>query len=104
MTREVGAPAALRLRLRLRRTGGLAGTPLTRTVDVAELPEGDGEKWRVILAGDGPRAMVPVVPGRTIPDAYAYHLASPPEGEEVTLAEHDLPGPVRDLFERTLSE
>ena len=101
MTREVGGPAALRLRLR--RTGGLAGAPLTRTVDVAELPDGDGEQWLAILAGDGPRGLQPLVPRRTVPDSYAYHLASPPEGEEVTLAEHDLPAPVRDLFERTLS-
>ena len=101
MTREVDGPAALRLRLR--RTGGLAGTPLTRTVDVAELPDSDAEQWLAILAGGGPRGLQPVVPGRTVPDSYAYHLASPPEGEEVTLAEHDLPGPVRDLFVRTLS-
>ncbi|MGO4340468.1 protealysin inhibitor emfourin [Pedococcus sp. 2YAF34] len=102
MTREVGGSAGLRLRLR--RTGGLAGAPLTRTVDVAELPDSDAEQWCAILAGDGPRGLQPVVPGRTVPDAYTYHLASPPKGEEVILAEHDLPGPVRDLFERTLSE
>jgi len=87
--------------VRIRRSGGLAGIALTRTAELDELPEDDAVQWRALLDG-GLRALAAKAPGRPIPDAFTYHLACPPEGGEVTLAEHDLPGPVRDLFDRTL--
>jgi hypothetical protein len=58
-------------------------------------------QWRALLDG-GLRLLAPETRGRPVPDAFGYHLACPPEGDEVTLAEHDLPEPVRHLFERTL--
>jgi hypothetical protein len=96
---EVGEPVVLRLR----RTGGLAGIPAAVTVELSELAHGDADLWRATLGGEGARGLVPAAPGRTVPDAYAYHLAAPPDGDEVTVAEHDLPPEVRDLFERTLA-
>jgi hypothetical protein len=87
--------------VRIRRSGGLAGIAVTRTAELGDLPEDDAVQWRALLDG-GLRVLAAEVPGRPIPDAFSYHLACPPEGDEVTLAEHDLPGPVRDLFDRTL--
>lgn len=98
MSHDGGGPAFVALR----RSGGLAGTALARTVDVQDLTEDDADQWRALLGDGGLRVLTDLTPGRTIPDSYSYHLACPPEADEVTVAEHDLPEPVRDLFERTL--
>ena len=103
MSGELDEPVVVRLR----RTGGLAGIPAVVTVELSELGagegDGDAELWRAVLGGQGAQGLGRAAPGRTVPDAYAYHLASPPAGDEVTFAEHDLPAAVRDLFERTLA-
>ena len=39
-----------------------------------------------------------------MPDAFVYHVAAPPQSEELTLSEHAIPEPVRDLFSRTLRD
>ena len=87
---------------RLRRTGGLAGRASERTLSLGELPDDDAASWRDLLDGDRLRAIAS--PGRTIPDAFTYHVACPPDADEVALSEHDIPGTVRALFARTLEE
>ncbi len=88
----------------MRRTGGLAGIRQARTVALSELAEPDATRWRSLLADDGLHALAATPPGRTIPDAFTYHVACPPDGDEVTLPEHGIPDPVRELFRRTLGE
>ena len=90
--------------VQVRRTGGIAGIRQARTVALSELPGSDADEWRTLLAEDGLNALAARPPGRTIPDAFTYHVACPPEADEVTLPEHGIPGPVRELFRRTLGE
>lgn len=90
--------------VQVRRTGGLAGMRQARTVALSELPEPDATEWRGLLADDGLHALAAGPTGRTIPDAFTYHVACPPDGEEVALPEHGIPDPVRELFRRTLGE
>ena len=90
--------------VQVRRTGGLAGIRQARTVALSALPEPDAAAWRSLLADDGLHGLAAGPTGRTIPDAFTYHVACPPEGEEVTLPEHGIPDPVRELFRRTLGE
>ncbi|WP_406833160.1 protealysin inhibitor emfourin [Pedococcus sp. KACC 23699] len=90
--------------VQVRRTGGLAGIRQARTVALAELAETDATQWRSLLADDGLHALAATPPGRAVPDAFTYHVACPPEGDEVTLPEHGIPDPVRELFRRTLGE
>jgi hypothetical protein len=88
----------------VRRTGGLAGIRQARTVALSELPQPDADEWRTLLAEDGLRALSARPSGRTVPDAFTYHVACPPDGEEVTVSEHGIPDPVRELFRRTLGD
>ena len=88
--------------LRLRRTGGLAGRAVERTVSLDELAPDLADGWRSLLAGDRLAELAAVEPLRPVPDAFTYHVACPPLGGEVALAEHAIPEPVRDLFVRTL--
>jgi hypothetical protein len=99
----VGPPPA-RTQVQVRRTGGVAGLRRARTVLLDELPEEDAQGWRSLLAHDGLQQLAAAPPTRTIPDAFTYHVACPPEGEEVTLPEHGIPAPVRDLLQRTLGD
>ncbi|MFC8502102.1 protealysin inhibitor emfourin [Pedococcus sp. NPDC057267] len=87
--------------VRVRRTGGLAGQHRRRTVALGELPEADASAWRGLLADDGLRALAGRG-GRLVPDAFTYHVACPPDSDEVDLPELDLPEDVRDLLSRTL--
>ena len=87
---------------RLRRTGGLAGRALERTVVVEHLPPDDAHAWRTLFAQHVLIELAAVEPERTVPDAFVYHVAAPPQSEEVTLAEHTIPEPIRALFSRTL--
>ncbi|MDU0313707.1 protealysin inhibitor emfourin [Phycicoccus sp. M110.8] len=87
--------------VRVRRTGGIAGQHRRRTVALAELSDDDAHAWRGLLADDGLRALA-ARRGRVIPDAFTYHVACPPESDEVELPELDLPEDVRDLLRRTL--
>ena len=90
--------------VQVRRTGGLAGLRRARTVALDDLPDEDAQGWRSLLSGHGLQQLAATPPRRTIPDAFTYHVACPPEGEEVTLPEHGIPEPVRDLLQRTLGE
>ena len=88
--------------VQVRRTGGLAGLRQARTVVLDELPEPDARGWRSLLDGGELAHLAAAAPRRPLPDAFTYHVACPPDADEVTLPEHALPGAVRDLFRRTL--
>ena len=88
--------------LRLRRSGGLAGIPQERTVALDDLPHPDAHDWRVLLAGDGLNQLAAEPEQRSVPDSFVYHVAYPPDGDEVTVSEHGIPEAVRTLFQRTL--
>ncbi|GAB3441489.1 hypothetical protein GCM10027517_17580 [Phycicoccus ginsengisoli] len=96
-----GQPAAGAVAVQVRRSGGLAGQHRRRTVTLSDLPDDDAREWRGLLAGDGLRSLA-ARRGRVVPDAYTYHVACPPEADELDLPEHDLPESVRDLLRRTL--
>jgi hypothetical protein len=98
-----GAPRA-GTQVQVRRTGGLAGLRRARTVALDDLPDEDAQGWRSLLAGHGLQQLAATPSTRPIPDAFTYHVACPPEGEEVTLPEHGIPEPVRDLLQRTLGD
>ncbi len=97
-----GRPSPAGTQVQVRRTGGLAGLRRARTVALDDLPDQDAQGWRSLLAHDGLQQLAAAPPSRPIPDAFTYHVACPPEGEEVTLPEHGIPAPVRDLLQRTL--
>jgi hypothetical protein len=102
---EVGdRPAPARTQVQVRRTGGLAGQRRARTVALDDLPDEDAQDWRSLLAHHGLQQLAAAPPSRPIPDAFTYHVACPPEGEEVTLPEHGIPEPVRNLLQRTLGD
>jgi hypothetical protein len=88
--------------LRLRRTGGLAGLRRERTVLLDDLPGPDADTWRDLLgAGRLDRlAWEPV--DRPVPDSFVYHVACPPDADELVLPESGIPEHVRALFQRTL--
>jgi hypothetical protein len=88
--------------VQVRRTGGVAGQRRARTVALAELPDEDAAGWRDLLTEHRLQELAASAPTRPVPDAFTYHVACPPDGEEVTLPEHGIPAPVRDLFQRTL--
>ena len=98
----VPEPVPSATQVQVRRTGGLAGQRRARTVALAELPEDDAEGWRTLLSEHRLEALAAAAPTRPVPDAFTYHVACPPDGAEVTLPEHGIPEPVRDLFQRTL--
>jgi hypothetical protein len=98
----VPAPVPASTQVQVRRTGGLAGQRRVRTVALDELPDEDARGWRTLLADHHLQDLASAAPTRPIPDAFTYHVACPPEGEEVTLPEHGIPEPVRDLIQRTL--
>jgi uncharacterized membrane protein YgcG len=88
--------------LRLRRSGGLAGVPQERTVALDDLPDPDAHDWRHLLAGDGLTQLAAQPEHRAVPDSFVYHVACPPDAEEVTVSEHGIPEALRTLFQRTL--
>ena len=96
------APVPAATQVQVRRTGGLAGQRRARTVALDELPDEDAQGWRSLLTEHRLQELASAAPTRPIPDAFTYHVACPPDGEEVTLPEHGIPEPVRDLFQRTL--
>ena len=96
------APAPPETQVQVRRTGGLAGQRRARTVALAELSDDDARGWSALLAEHRLQELAAAAPTRPVPDAFVYHVACPPDGEEVTLPEHGIPEPVRDLIQRTL--
>ena len=57
----------------VRRTGGVAGLSLERTVALDELPRADARAWRSLLADDRLPAIAEEAAGhRSVPDAFCY--------------------------------
>jgi hypothetical protein len=86
--------------VKVRRTGGVAGQTRERSVALADLPHEDAASWQDLLADD--RLQTIAEPGHPVPDAFTYHVACPPDSEEVALPEHAVPASVRALLARTL--
>jgi Zn-dependent metalloprotease len=93
------SPSSDSLVVLVERTGGFAGLQASRDVDVCSLPPEDADAWQRLL-GSPLLQQLHAEPAQ--PDRYVYRVACPPVGLDVTAAEQQLPGHVRELFERTL--
>ena len=88
----------------VRRTGGIAGRTLERTVVLDELPRADAGAWRSLLADDRLAAIAHEAAGqRAVPDAFCYVVRSDTPPLDVELPEMQLSDDVRGLLERTLA-
>ncbi len=88
----------------VRRTGGIAGRTLERTVVLDELPRADAGAWRSLLADDRLPAIAHEAAGqRAVPDAFCYVVRSDTPPLDVELPEMQLSDDVRGLLERTLA-
>jgi hypothetical protein len=96
-------------RLRLRRTGGLAGLPVEAAIDTADLAPDDAEP--ILAAVDAARLDAPDIaaleqgasPPPGPPDAFAYELEVTRGGrtQRLRFGEHDMPeslGPLVGLL------
>ncbi len=81
------------------RTGGLAGLRTSRDVDLRSLPSEEADEWWRLL---GSPLLHDLSPEPAQPDRYVYRVCCATAGVDVTAAEQQLPGNVRDLLERTL--
>jgi Zn-dependent metalloprotease len=81
------------------RTGGFGGLRTSRDVRLADLPSEEALVWRRLLESP---LLHELGEQRAQPDRYVYRVACSPVGLDVTAAEQQLPGHVRELFERTL--
>ncbi|HET7761847.1 MAG TPA: protealysin inhibitor emfourin [Phycicoccus sp.] len=91
-------------RVRVRRTGGVAGIVRERTVAIGALPDPDTRAWQRLLAGDHlPRLAAAAEEHRGRPDAFCYSVHCERPAVEVDLPEPVVPDEVRDLLERTLA-
>jgi len=81
------------------RSGGFAGLRTSRDVRLTDLPAEEERAWRRLL---GSPLLHELAEQPSHPDRYVYRVACPPVGLDVTAAEQQLPGHVRELFERTL--
>jgi hypothetical protein len=82
----------------------VAGLRVERTVALGDLPDSDAQTWRDLFVGDRLRTLAAdAVREQSLPDAFTYHLAWPPDGEEVALPERGIPAPIHELIARTLA-
>lgn len=86
--------------LLVRRTGGFAGLVRERRTSLAELPRSDRRAWTGLLADRTLAALATA--SRPTPDAFCYGVVCQAAEVDVEVAEHDLPGHLRALLERTL--
>ncbi len=87
----------------VRRTGGVAGRTVERTVALGELPRRDARAWHALLADDGLPALAEQLAGRPQqPDTYCYGVQCEVPPLDLQLPELELPDDVRSLLERTL--
>ena len=87
----------------VRRTGGLAGRTVERTVALGDLPTHDARAWHSLLADDGLPALAEQLADRPQqPDTYCYGVQCEVPALDVQLPELELPDEVRSLLERTL--
>jgi Thermolysin metallopeptidase, alpha-helical domain/Thermolysin metallopeptidase, catalytic domain len=88
----------------VRRTGGVAGRTVERTVVLDELPHADARAWRSLLAEERLASLADEAAGRRgIPDAFSYGVRCDVPPLDVQLPEMQLSDEVRGLFERTLA-
>ena len=88
----------------VRRTGGIAGRTLERTVTLDELPTADTRAWQSLLTDDRLAAIAhEAAAARQIPDAFCYGVRCAVPPLDVQLPEHQLTDDVRGLLERTLT-
>ena len=88
----------------VRRTGGVAGRTLERTVVLDELPRADAGAWRSLLADDRLAVIAQEAAGqRSLPDTFCYVVRSDAPPLDVELPEMQLSDDVRGLLERTLA-
>ena len=87
------------------RTGGFAGTSVSRTVDLAGVPAPEATVWQALAAADpavtgvrdgGGAASAPP----SHPDAFHYEIAAP-GGVPTVYQEHQLSPEARDCLQRT---
>jgi Zn-dependent metalloprotease len=83
------------------RSGGLAGLRTCREVDLRTLPDDDAAEWRRLLSSP---LLHELGSQPAQPDRYVYRVCWPPARVDVTAAEPQLPGDVRNLIERTLRQ
>ena len=96
---ETGDGTSESLVVLVERSGGFAGLRTSRDVDVRSLPPEEADAWHRLL---GSPLLHELRPEPAQPDRYVYRVACRPVGLDVTAPEQQLPGPVRELFERTL--
>ena len=76
----------------VRRTGGIAGRTVERTVALGELPKRDARAWRSLLADDGLPALADRLAGRAQqPDTYCYGVQCAVPPLDLQLPELDCP-------------
>lgn len=92
------APTEERAEVYLCRTGGFGGLTRECTFRPAELGEPDAGEWSALLRP----GVLPEPAATPAPDRFVYRVVAP--SVDVTVAEQDVPGPVRDLFDRTLRQ
>jgi Zn-dependent metalloprotease len=86
-------------RVVVERSGGFAGLRTSRDVELQSLPQQEAEAWRQLLESP---LLFELSPEQPQPDRYVYRVCCQPVGLDVTAAEQQLPGHVRELFDRTL--
>ncbi|MBR7742569.1 M4 family metallopeptidase [Phycicoccus sp. BSK3Z-2] len=89
--------------VRVRRTGGVAGTVRERTVDLTELPVDDAHHWRSLLAAGRLRRIAEAA--RTpdpVRDGFCWTVACDAPPLAVDLPESGLTPEVRGLLDRTV--
>ncbi|WP_353648791.1 protealysin inhibitor emfourin [Nakamurella sp. A5-74] len=104
-TPSADGPSAAPAAVVVTRTGGFAGTSVSRTVDLAGVPAPEVAVWRGLLAADpavtGARqGAIPTSARLPHPDAFSYEIAAPGSAPAV-YQEHQLSPAARDCLLRT---
>ncbi len=87
------------------RSGGLVGRTVRREVALSDLPSADESAWREVLSGSHLRELHDLAAQETThPDRFCYGVACDLPRIDVSIPEQHLPGHLRQLFDRTLSE
>lgn len=85
-------------RVQVERSGGVAGTTRSATVDLAGLPGPEAAAWATLL--DGRLTALADGDAAGHPDGFTYRVRC--QGTDVTVPEHRLPGDVKELMRRHL--
>jgi hypothetical protein len=92
------------MRVTVTRTGGFGGLRLQRSVDTSGRP--DAAEWEELVRTSGVTSGSAPLPGRGSgagqPDRFTYKIDV--DGREVTVAEHELTGPLHTLVQRVLAQ